>query len=86
MIDDAGGNFLHIKISHHISADYHCAFLFIESINDDLQTMFVFIYVIAIKLDGKLSAFFVMDTYIPTTTDAEVIPFGNDVNQTFVHT
>ena len=76
MIDDAGGNFLHIKVSHHISADYHCTFLFIESINDDLQAMFVFIHVIAIKLDGKLSTFLVMDTYVPTSAYTEVISFG----------
>ena len=86
MIDDAGGNFLHIKVSHHISADYHCTFLCIESINDDLQAMFVFIHVIAIKLDGKLSAFLVMDTYVPTSAYTEVISFGNDVNQPLVRT
>ena len=86
MINDAGGNFLHIKVSHHISTDYHCTFLFIESINDDLQAMFVFIHVIAIKLDGKLSAFLVMDTYVPTSAYTEVISFGNDVNQSLVRT
>ena len=57
-----------------------------ESINNDLQAMFVFIHVIAIKLDGKLSAFLVMDTYVPTSAYTEVISFGNDVNQSLVRT
>ena len=48
--------------------------------------MFVFIHVIAIKLDGKLSAFLVMDTYVPTSAYTEVISFGNDVNQSLVRT
>ena len=84
MVDDAGGNLIHVEIRHHVGADNHGTLLCIKSIDHDLQRVLVFVHVVAIQLDGEFTAFFMVDAYIPASAYAEVVSFGNDVNQPFV--
>ena len=45
---------------------------------------FIGIYVVAVQLYGKLAAFGVVYAHVPATADAEVVAFGDDMDEALV--
>ena len=84
MVDDARSNHVHVEVRHHIGAYYHGAVLLVEGADHDGECIFVFVYVIAVQLHGKLAALGVVYPHIPATADAEVGTFGDDMDDAFV--
>ena len=84
MIDDAGRERIQLEVSHLIRSDNHCTLLLVKGIYDRLQGMFVLIKIVAIQLNGKLSARCRLYTEIPTTTDTQIITCGDEMNHPFV--
>ena len=84
MIDDARSNHVHVEVRHHVSTYYHGAVLFVESTYHSGQCIFIGIYVVAVQLYGKLAAFGVVYAHVPATADAEVVAFGDDMDEALV--
>ena len=84
MVDDARSNHVHVEVRHHIGAYYHGAVLLVEGADHDGECIFVFVYVIAVQLHGKLAALGVVYPHIPAAADAEVGTFGDDMDDAFV--
>ena len=84
MVDDARRYFVHIEICHLISAYHHAAVFPIESIDYFLERMFVGVYIVAVELYGKLAALLMSHAQVPATAYAQVVSFGNQVDEAFV--
>ena len=84
VIDDARSNHVHVEVRHHVSTYYHGAVLFVESTYHSGQCIFIGIYVVAVQLYGKLAAFGVVYAHVPATADAEVVAFGDDMDEALV--
>ena len=84
MVDNTRSNHIHIEVRHHISTYHHGAILFIESANHDSQCVFILVYIVAVQLHGELTALGMMHPHIPATANAQVIAFGDDVDEAFV--
>ena len=84
VVDDARSNHVHVEVRHHIGAYHHGAVLLVEGADHDGECIFVFVYVIAVQLHGKLAALGVVYPHIPAAADAEVGTFGDDMDDAFV--
>ena len=67
-----------------IGAHYHCTVLFVESMHHRCQCIFVFIYIVAVQLNGKFTAVRVMHADVPATAYTQVTAFGDQVDQALV--
>ena len=84
MVDDTRSNHIHVEIRHHVSTHHHGAILFIESAYHCSQRVFIGIYIVTVQLHGKFAAFGVVYAHIPTTADAKVVTFRDNMDETFV--
>ena len=82
MVDEARGQGLELEVAHAIGTNHHSAMLFIELVDDALQSVRSAVEVVAVQLHGKASATQVVESETPATTDAQVSAFWDDVDNT----
>ena len=74
-----------IKVTHTIRADNHRCFLFVESIDNGLQSIFWGIKIITIQLNSKATAMRIIDSIVPTATYTEVSTCRNKMHKTLIN-
>ena len=84
MVDNARCNHIHIEVRHHVGTHYHSTVLFVESAYHYSQRIFIGVYVVAVQLYGKLSAFGMVYAHVPATTDTEIVAFGDYMDEAFI--
>ena len=81
MVDKSWRQGVKVEVAHTIRTYYHCCLLFTESINNVLQGVLVGIEVVGVELNSETSTTGVVDSIVPTATDAEVETFRSDYNK-----
>ena len=69
MVDYSGRKGVAVEVGHTIGADYHGAVLLVESVDELLNGVLVEVGIVGIELDGELTAFGVMERYVPVSAD-----------------
>ena len=78
------GQGVQVEVAHAIGAYHHRSILLIEGLHNLLEGLGRGIEVVGIELYGEASATVVVDGYIPTAADTQVMPVGDDMDQTLV--
>ena len=84
MVDDSRRDRVHIEVRHLICSHDHSAFLLTECVDDLLDGLGATIYVIAVKLDGVFTAFLMVYSQIPASSDSQIVSCRNHMDQPFV--
>ena len=84
MVDDARWNHVAIDVGDHVSTHNHCYVLFVECVHHSGEGIFVFVHVVAIELNDKLTSLFVVSSEVPVATDTHIVVVSDDVDQAWV--
>ena len=84
VVDDARWNHFAIDVGDHVSTHNHCYVLFVECVHHSGEGVFVFVHVVAIELNDKLTSLFVVSSEVPVATDTHIVVVSDDVDQAWV--
>ena len=84
MVDQSWRQCFELEVAHAVASDNHSRSLTVEFVNNALQGLRRRIQVVAVKLYGKASASFVVDSYVPASANTEVGACRHDMNESFV--
>ena len=84
VVDEPRGKRVQLEVAHSVGTDDHRSPLCIEGVHDVLKGGGGAVEVVAVQLYEEASHFRMVNGHVPTSSYAEVIPFGNEVDHTTV--
>ena len=84
VVDYAWRNEVTIEVGQLVCTNYHCAVLLVECVDELLNSVLIEVCIVRVQLDSEATAFLVVESYVPVTTDSVPCLILSDVSEVLV--
>ena len=84
MVDESGRQRLQLEVADAIRAHHHRGVVVVELLHNPRQRVLAAVEVVAVELHHEAAHALVVHGAVPASTDAQIVPLGNDVDEPLV--